>query len=106
MPHTKSLANYWRKMPQWYRLEGVACESCGETFFPIRSICPNCRRGGELKPFTFSGKGKIYSYTTIYAPPEGFELEKPYALGIIDLEEGPKITGQIVDCKRQGTENR
>ena len=49
----------------------------------------------------FSGKGTVYSYTVVHAPPQGFELHRPYLLAIIELEEGPKLTAQIVDCARE-----
>lgn len=45
----------------------------------------------------FTGKGKVYSYTLITSPPTGFELEAPYILAIIELEEGAKLTAQVVD---------
>lgn len=45
------------------------------------------------------GRGKIYSFTEVSAPPVGFELEVPYVLALIELEEGPLVTSQIVDCK-------
>lgn len=94
----KGLPAYWRLIPQRYNLIGTRCENCGENLFPPRRICPNCRRAGKIKEFKFSGKGKIFSYTVIYAAPEGFEYEKPYVMAIIKLEEGPFITAQVVDC--------
>jgi len=44
----------------------------------------------------FSGKGKIYSFTEVTAGPVGFELEVPYVLAIVELDEGPRLTAQIV----------
>lgn len=67
-------------------------------FFPKREICPKCRRKGRIKQFKFSGKGRIYSHTTVHAPPSGFEAQKPYILAIVKLDEGPMITAQVVDC--------
>ncbi len=104
MPHTKSLSSYWRKMPQWYRLEGVKCCSCGTYYFPSRSLCPECRREGKIEVHKFKGTGKVYSYTIVHAPPVGFELHRPYLLAIIELDEGAKLTAQIVDCKADDLE--
>ncbi len=101
MPHTKSLPSYWRKIPQWYRLEGVKCATCGSYYFPERTICPECRRDGKLEMYKFKGMGKIYSYTVVHAPPAGFELHKPYIMAIVELDEGPRLTAQIVDCKKE-----
>jgi uncharacterized OB-fold protein len=36
------------------------------------------------------------TYTTIYTATEDFDRLTPYNLAIIQLDEGPKITGQIV----------
>ena len=95
----KGLASYWRLIPQRYNLIGTECEKCGEKFFPPRKLCPTCRRSGDIKEFKFSGNGEIYSYTIIHAAPEGFEVQKPYAMAIIKLDEGPCITSQVVDCE-------
>jgi len=101
MPHTKSQASYWRNISQWHRLEGVECKTCGELYFPSRSLCLKCRRQGKLEVRRFSGKGTVYSYTVIHAPPQGFELHKPYIMAIVELDEGPRLTAQIVDCKNE-----
>ncbi|ODS40085.1 MAG: transcriptional regulator [Candidatus Altiarchaeales archaeon WOR_SM1_79] len=94
---SKGLALYWRRIPQRYNLIGTECRTCGEKFFPPRNLCPNCRRKSDIHKFRFSGTGEIYSYTVVHAPPEGFEFQKPYVIGIIKLDEGPLITTQIVD---------
>lgn len=43
-------------------------------------------------------KGKVISYTIIRVPPQQFADQAPYAVGIVELEDGIKLTGQIVDC--------
>ena len=91
----------WRRIPARYRLEGTKCTTCNTHFFPPRIICSVCRRKGILKPCSFSGKGKVYSYTEIYVPPEGFETQVPYVLAIIELEEGAKVLAQIVDIRAE-----
>jgi hypothetical protein len=95
----KGVAVQWRLIPQRYNLIGTECKNCGERYFPARKLCPNCRRLSNIKEIKYSGRGEIYSHTTIHTPSEGFEFMKPYSMAIIKLEEGPLITGQIVDCK-------
>ncbi|MEM3030329.1 MAG: Zn-ribbon domain-containing OB-fold protein [Candidatus Micrarchaeia archaeon] len=90
------LALSWRKIPERYRLEGSRCETCGTNYFPSRIVCPKCRRKGKIVDAFFSGEGRIYSYTTVYSPPAGFELAAPYVLAIVELAEGPRLTSQIV----------
>jgi len=87
----------WRRIPERYGLIGSRCEICGTNYFPVRKICPECRRKGRMKDVRFCGRGKIYSYTVVYSPPSGFELDAPYAMAIVELEEGPRLTAQIED---------
>lgn len=60
----------------------------------------------ETKSFIFSGRGKVYSHTTVYDTPEGFDKNAPYTIGIIELEEtqsdGSPIytTAQLTDVDR------
>ena len=51
---------------------------------------------GELEPYKFKGTGEIVSYTLIHTPAEGFEGQAPYTLAIIKLDEGPRLTSQVV----------
>jgi uncharacterized protein len=95
----KDIVRGWRHIPQRYNLMGSTCTHCGEVFFPKRVICPECRRKGKLDDIKFSGKGKIYSYSIIHTPTEEFKIISPYVVAIIELEEGAKITSQIVDNK-------
>lgn len=44
-----------------------------------------------------SGKGTVYSYSTLYDPPEDFKKNAPYTVAIIQLNEGPRITAQLTD---------
>ena len=88
----------WRHIQQRYSLVGSKCNECGDVFFPSRVVCPNCRRKGKLEPFQFSGKGKIYTYSVIRSPPDDFKKIAPYAVAVIELEEGAKLTSQLVDC--------
>jgi len=96
----ESIPLTWRRIPERYRLLGVRCETCGSSFFPQRQICPKCRRKGRIKGVRFSGKGKVYSFTEVTAPPEGFEDQVPYFLAVIELDEGARLTAQIVDASK------
>ena len=93
---TENLAITWRRLPERYRLAGSACENCKTNYFPIRKLCPKCRRKGKMAAKQFCGRGKVYSFTEVATGPIGFELESPYVLAIVELEEGPRITAQVV----------
>lgn len=87
----------WRHVKERYNLIGTRCKTCGKVYFPSRTVCPDCRRKGELEEFQLSGKGKIYTYSIVYAPPKEFNKLTPYVIAIVELEEGPKVTAQV-DC--------
>ena len=95
---SEGLALHWRLLQPRYNLCGTKCGTCGDHFFPPRNICPNCRRKSKIESFKFSGKGKVYSYTVVRAPPTGFEYQKPYLVAVIELVEGARLTSQVVDC--------
>jgi uncharacterized OB-fold protein len=74
---------YWEGLKK-RKLKAQKCSKCGEVFFPPRARCPKCL-SKELGWVELSGRGKLYSWSEIHVPPLAFE--KPYVLGIIDLEE-------------------
>lgn len=88
---------YWREIPQRYRYEAAACAKCGKIFFPPRLVCSGCR-GREFTKATLPLDGTIETFTVIRVAPSGFSDEAPYAVGIVKLTNGVKVTAQIVDC--------
>ena len=93
-----AVPRFWREIPNRYNLVGARCGNCNKVLFPPRYICPYCRRMGKLEPYRLKRRGKIFSYTIIHAAANGFEDQAPYALAIIELEDGPRLTAQVTDC--------
>ncbi len=90
------ISRNWRLRKQRYGLVGEVCPHCDAKLFPPRDICPEC--GEEARtPYKFSGKGEVYSYTTIYEAPQGYEGTTPYTVAMVKLEEGPLVTAQLTD---------
>ncbi|MGB7295425.1 MAG: Zn-ribbon domain-containing OB-fold protein [Candidatus Aminicenantales bacterium] len=87
----------WREIPQRYRLEAGKCKNCGFIAFPPRSVCPRCH-SRAFETITLADAGKIVTFTIIRVPPQPFSDQAPYAVGIVDLDDGVRLTGQIVDC--------
>lgn len=53
-----------------------------------------------MERFQLSGKGKVYSYTTIFErqyAPSGFEYRTPYTEVLVELDEGVRATAMLVD---------
>jgi uncharacterized OB-fold protein len=89
-------SRYWREIPQRYRLEAAKCKKCGAISFPPRLVCSECR-AREFETITLADKGKIITYTIIRVAPQPFVDQAPYAVGIVELDDGVRLTGQIVD---------
>lgn len=90
------VARHWRLKKQRYALVGEVCPNCESKIFPPRDICPEC--GQEAKElYSFSGRGEVYSFTTVYDAPAGYEENVPYTVALIKLNEGPMVTAQLTD---------
>ena len=87
---------HWRLKKQRYALIGEQCPHCNAKIFPPRDVCPEC--GLEAKTaFQFSGKGEVFSYTTMNDAPSGFQDNTPYSIALVKLNEGPIVTAQLTD---------
>jgi len=94
------IPRHWRLRQQRYGLVGEVCPHCEAKVFPPRDICPSC--GQEAKTlYAFSGKGEVYSYTTIYEAPAGYDENAPYTVALVKLNEGPMVTAQLTDVGNQ-----
>ena len=58
---------------------------------PARGQCPQ----GRIEEIELSGRGKVYSQTTLHVAAEPFEQDLPFQMAIIELEEGPRLTARI-----------
>lgn len=90
-------ARYWREIPQRYRYEAAQCDACGQVHFPPRLVCRQCK-GRKFTKTNLAATGAVETFTVIRVAPSGFGDEAPYAVGVIRLDDGVKVTAQIVDC--------
>lgn len=90
------IARDWRLQRQRYALVGEICGHCGVKIFPARDTCPQCNAPAKA-PFRFSGRGEVYSFSTVHHPPEGFERFAPYVVALVRLDEGPLVAAQLTD---------
>jgi uncharacterized OB-fold protein len=86
---------YWQGARQG-ELRLQRCRACGQWVFYPRALCPYCL-SGELEWARASGRGHVYTYTIVRrAAHPAFREEVPYVLAIVELEEGPRLTANIV----------
>lgn len=81
--------------PQWQTDTGqlmiAECRDCGEPHYYPRVLCPFC--GGEnLAWKACSGQGRIYAVSVFR------RANPPYALAFVELDEGPRMMTNIMDC--------
>ena len=84
----------------WTALESgtfstTRCNACQHITFPPRRICVAC---GAQEPawMDLSGAGVLYSATVIHAGPSLYWAGGPYTVGIIDLDEGPRLVTRVL----------
>lgn len=74
------------------------CRSGDHLFFYPREYCPVCL-SEDLEWVTLTGKGRVYSYTIVHRPANPrFESRVPYVYAVIQLDEGPRMISNVVEC--------
>ncbi|MEW5759470.1 MAG: Zn-ribbon domain-containing OB-fold protein [Candidatus Thermoplasmatota archaeon] len=96
-----TVPRFWREISSRYNLIGTKCQCCDKIYFPPRSLCLNCHRKsiGKMEKVKLKETGEIVSYTVIHETSKEFEMQVPYIIGIIQMDDGPKLTSQIIEIK-------
>ena len=71
------------------------CDACHSAYFPPRPFCPSCA-SRAVSVFRASGRATLYSYVISHRPAPGFT--PPYAIAVVELDEGPRMMTNIVGC--------
>ena len=72
------------------------CRDCSAVVFQPSYVCSNCTSrnlGWEVS----DGRGRLYSWTVVWRP-QTRAFEVPYAVAIIDMDEGYQLLSSIIDC--------
>lgn len=80
------------------RLVVQRCIGCGALRFPARPLCSSCL-GREADWVPVSGRGTVFTFNVmhqVYHP--GFRDDVPYAVVLVELEEGPRMISRLVGC--------
>jgi uncharacterized OB-fold protein len=56
---------------------------------------------GALEWMPAAGFGVLAAFTRCYTPAPGFEGEVPYSLGLVQLDEGPRVFAQIANATHE-----
>lgn len=89
-------ADYWAATAEG-RLLLKRCDACGHVIWYPRGICPDCH-SSQTSWFEAKGTGEIYSYTINNKGDGPWKAAAPYVLAYVELDEGPRVLTNIVDC--------
>ncbi len=84
------------------RLLGSRCATCGTPYFPKTDRCrhPECGQS-DVEDASFGPLGTLWSYSVQnYPPPPPARHDEPYApyaLGVVDLDDGLRVVGRMTD---------
>ena len=83
------------------QLMGSRNRTTGELFVPPRPIDPHTG-SIDMEWAALSGRGTLAAFTSVYIGTSamiaaGYDRRQPYVAGIVQLEEGPRISAQIAD---------
>lgn len=74
------------------------CAACGHLRYPISPICPRCL-DDRLTWEPMSGRGSISTFAVFRHGYHPYWKERvPYATALVELEEGPRMFGDVVDA--------
>ncbi|MDO8409621.1 Zn-ribbon domain-containing OB-fold protein [Phenylobacterium sp.] len=72
------------------------CKETGEAYFPPRPFAPKTG-SRNVEVFKASGRATLHSYVINHRPRPDMGTE-PYAIAVVQLEEGPRMMTNIVGC--------
>ena len=94
VPSAESLP-YWDGLRQ-NKLMIPHCQECGRHWFPPSLLCPSCN-SATWSWKQASGRGRIFSYVVYHRVYHtAFADDVPYAVAVIELEEGPRMYSNVV----------
>ncbi len=90
-PETKP---FWDAAKQ-HRLLIQRCGGCRQHYFYPRPQCPHCFSRNVTWVET-SGRGTLHTFVINHRPPRNYPLAAPFIIGIVQLDEGPRLLTNIV----------
>ena len=94
----------WWEAAAEHRLLVQTCADCGATRLPPAPVCPECR-SHEAGWLEISGRGTVYTYTTVHRPIAANQA-LPFVIAVIALEDagGVRIISNLVGIEPDAVE--
>lgn len=99
---TLETQRYWDATEE-QRLELPRCTECGHVIWYPRELCSECG-STDIEWFEASGTGVVYSYSITRRMPGRWGRVAPFVLAYVELDEGPRMMTNIVDCDPEDVE--
>ncbi len=72
---------------------GYQCSKCGHINYPNRTLCGKCKNNAFV-PVPLPKAGKLLTFTRLSTLPGDFDVPE-MTLGIVELSNGVRVTGQV-----------
>lgn len=74
------------------------CTACGAFMWPVKPRCVDCF-AADPEWAASSGRGTLYTFAIVHQLSHpGFADDMPYNVAVVELEEGVRMTTNIVGC--------
>ena len=95
---------FWEAARQ-HKLLIQRCNDSLQHYFYPRPLCPHCLSRNVVW-VEASGRGLLHTFVINQRPPRGFPATGPVILGIVQLDEGPRLMTNIVGVDPDPTKLR
>jgi uncharacterized OB-fold protein len=93
---TIEISQYWEAAGRDVLLV-PRCNACGKAYWYPRGFCPFCH-STDIAWEESPGGASIYSFTVAERGMGPWEAAAPYVVAYVELDEGPRVMTNIVDC--------
>ena len=94
VPHPNIETQFFWDKVQEDQLWLQYCNDCRAFYFYPRFFCPKCL-GKNVEWKQASGRGKLHTYMINHRAAPGFDAEAPYAIAVVELDEGVRMMSNI-----------
>jgi len=96
-PSTDGLnGEFYARAAETGRLHLQRCTDCNTWRHPPRFRCAHCGSNAWTWEPT-SGRGRLFTWTVTHRPIDpAFANELPYAILVVELDEGPRVVGNLL----------
>ena len=92
-------AEFYETAARTGRLHLQRCDDCSTWRHPPRIICAAC--GSDAWTWhPVAGTGRVFTWTVTHRPTDpAFANYVPYAVVVVELDEGPRVVGNLVGLR-------